>query len=191
MGCGYLMIVKLKNRKLLYLFISINILIIILLSIIISKYFIYKHELVYLYHYANLMDENRAILESVKFKDFHDEQLIEDSYKNLEQFVQYNNLYILKGKLNNKNVGYFEYGFLHNVKEATDKVISDIYNNKVNIRDESYIKDMSSKYDILFNEYIKFIKESNFINLKYSKLENASRIYEIMNNISSKFINAK
>lgn len=191
MGCGYLMIVKLKNRKLLYLFISINILIIILLSIIISKYFIYKHELVYLYHYANLMDENRAILESVKFKDFHDEQLIEDSYKNLEQFVQYNNLYILKGKLNNKNVGYFEYGFLHNVKEATDKVISDIYNNKVNIRDESYIKDMSSKYDILFNEYIKFIKESNFINLKYSKLENASRIYEIMNNISSEFINAR
>ncbi|ADL67904.1 hypothetical protein [Thermoanaerobacterium thermosaccharolyticum] len=185
------MIVKLKNRKLLYLFISINILIIILLSIIISKYFIYKHELVYLYHYANLMDENRAILESVKFKDFHDEQLIEDSYKNLEQFVQYNNLYILKGKLNNKNVGYFEYGFLHNVKEATDKVISDIYNNKVNIRDESYIKDMSSKYDILFNEYIKFIKESNFINLKYSKLENASRIYEIMNNISSEFINAR
>lgn len=70
MGCGYLMIVKLKNRKLLYLFISINILIIILLSIIISKYFIYKHELVYLYHYANLMDENRAILESVKFKFF-------------------------------------------------------------------------------------------------------------------------
>ncbi len=50
---------------------------------------------------------------------------------------------------------------------------------------------MSSKYDILFNEYIKFIKESNFINLKYSKLENASRIYEIMNNISSEFINAR
>ncbi|AFK85926.1 MULTISPECIES: hypothetical protein [Thermoanaerobacterium] len=185
------MIVKFKNRKLLYLFILMNISIIILLSIIISKYFIYKHELVYLYYYANLMDENRAILESVKFKDFHDEQLIEDSYKNLEYFVQYNNLYILKGKLNSKNVGYFEYGFLHNIKEATDKVIGDIHSNKVNIQDENYIKNMSNKYDILFNEYLKFIKESNFVNLKYPRLESTSRIYEVMNNISSKFINAK
>ncbi|WP_434643150.1 hypothetical protein PQ692_01830 [Thermoanaerobacterium thermosaccharolyticum] len=185
------MIVKLKNRKLLYLFVLMNISIIILLSITISKYFIYKHELVYLYYYANLMDENRAILESVKFKDFHDEQLIEDSYKNLEHFVQYNNLYILKGKLNSKNVGYFEYGFLHNIKESTDKVISDIHSNKVDIQDENYILDMSNKYDILFNEYLRFIKESSFINLKYSRLESASRIYEVMDNASSKFINAK
>ncbi|WP_256961525.1 hypothetical protein [Thermoanaerobacterium thermosaccharolyticum] len=116
--------------------------------------------------------------------------MIEDSYKNLVHFVQYNNLYILKGKLNSKNVGYFEYGFLHNIKEATDKFIGDIHNNKVNIQDENY-KKISNKYDILFNEYLKFIKESNFINLRYSRLESTSRIYEVMDNISSKFINAK